>query len=160
LPPEKRRNVYVEHARILPKVEELAQIVTLNPFYRLPNINKILVFTNDPNQKLQLTKDLESFCHENSVKIKLFDSDKTRSSLESLVEYLYTKNKNKILIHENINFEKSAYDLETPLEKQKTVKNKVINKLNTRLMPQEVILLTQRLPFQSQATKDSKNEIL
>jgi HD superfamily phosphodiesterase len=69
------------------------------------------------------------------------------------LEYIYNKGRGKILIHENINFDKDIYDLETPIEKQRTVNGKVINRLNTKIMPQEVLLMTQRLPQESLATK-------
>jgi hypothetical protein len=131
-------------------------MITLNPFYRLPNINKVLVFAAHPTQKLQLTTALESFCYEHSVKIKLFDD----ASTQTVVEYIYKKSRGKILIHENINFDKAIYDLQTPTDQQRIVKEKVVNLLNTRFMPQEVLLMTQRLPEESLATKQTKDRVL
>lgn len=40
------------------------------------------------------------------------------------------------------------------------MKGKVVNELNTRFMPQEVLLMTQRLPLESLATPQTKQIVL
>ena len=47
-----------------------------------------------------------------------------------------------------------------PPERMKAIKGKVLNPLNAKLMPQEIIVMTQRLPVSSLATERTKQEIL
>ena len=131
-------------------------MVTLNPFYRLPNLNKILVFGAHPAQRLQLPRALEGFCLEHSVRVKLLETP----SAEALLEYVYGRSRGKILVHETINFDKALYDRPTAPHQQRTLAGKVLNPLNTRLMPQEVLLMAQRLPEESLATSRTREEVL
>lgn len=144
IPPEKRRNVYVSYNRELPGLDQLNNLITINPFYQLPNLNKILIFTKNQQQNLSLPGELEAFCNNFGVKLKLFEK---HSNVEKIMEYLYSKGKSNILVHENINYQKELYDLKTPESKQKTSNGKLINPLNLHHMPQEIVLLTQRLPL-------------
>lgn len=68
------------------------------------------------------------------------------NNLVSLLDYVYKKSKRKILLHETINNEQIIYDMKTSENKLRKKDNQVINPVDWRLMPKEIIVLSQRLP--------------
>lgn len=59
LPLHLRRNLYISYGKELPDPTSLEQMIIANPLYRLGNLTKILIFTQNQQINLHLPNSLE-----------------------------------------------------------------------------------------------------
>ena len=104
--------MYIWQSGAMPPETELEEIITLNQFYQLPHINKILIFQGK-KEGHAISSPLQDFCLKHSVRIQFLEE----YTVPKLIEGIYYNSKGQVLLHEYVGNDQTIYDLPTPAEK-------------------------------------------